>query len=120
MITLHVGNSAADSPRGVNPVQARHRDVHEHDVGTSRPGDLERFVPVNGLEDLRLVERALEQRANAGPHQRVVVSDQYFHGHAAVINGTRHSTIVPPPRLDRIFSVPPTCSTRSCIPIRPR
>ena len=58
------GQLGCESPRRVDPVQARHRDVHEHDVGAARGGDLERLAPVNRLEVARAIECALEQGAN--------------------------------------------------------
>ena len=63
-------------PRRLDPVEQRHADVHQHDVGAQRARELDRLLAVAGLaDDLHLAGR-LEHRAEARAHQRLVVGDQ--------------------------------------------
>jgi hypothetical protein len=81
--------------RGLDPVDARHPDVHEHDVGRCAQRRLERLGAVRGLADHRDVVLALEDRPEPAPHQRLVVGEQ-DPDHGAASTGRRARTRNPP------------------------
>ena len=70
-------SSAAIAPGRREAVRAGHPDVHQDDVGALGPGQLDGLVAVDRLADHLDVVRGLEQHAEAGPDQRLVVGEQY-------------------------------------------
>ena len=64
-----------DAAGGVEPVDAGHADVHEHDVGAMLERQAHRLLAVGRLADDGDVVLRVEQRPEAAPHQRLVVGD---------------------------------------------
>ena len=59
----------------LDAVHDRHPDVHEHHVGLCALGEGDRLGAVRRLADDIDVRLGLEDHAEAGPHQRLVVDD---------------------------------------------
>ncbi len=57
------------------PVDVRHPDVHHDHVGQQLPGELDRRRAVVGLTDDLDVVLGVEQHAQTGPEQHLVVGD---------------------------------------------
>ena len=67
-------------PGGLDPVQLRHADVHQHDVGLQlRAPRSTASSAVGGLADHVDVVLGVEDHAEAGAHERLVVGDQHAH-----------------------------------------
>jgi hypothetical protein len=65
-----------DAPRRLQPVDVRHADVHDDDVGTPPLGTLDRLQAVLGLaDDLHVLLRA-EDGAQPGANEFLVVGDE--------------------------------------------
>jgi hypothetical protein len=78
IINSHAGEGAlgGDLARGGEAVQLRHADVHEHHVGAQRAGQLDRLAAVPSLaHDLHVLLR-VEQRAEAGADETLVVGEE--------------------------------------------
>ena len=76
-ISTRVAGWARDDPAGrLDPVEHRHADVHQHDVGPqpARCGD--GLLAVAGLADHGRVRLGLEDLAQADADERLVVGDQ--------------------------------------------
>ena len=58
-------------------VHHRHPDVHQHDVGARRADDRERLAAVGCLADDLEVGLGVDQHADAGPEQRLVVDEHH-------------------------------------------
>ena len=80
MIT-RVGEQA---PRGLDAVELGHADVHQHDVGLERADLLDGVEPVGGLAHHLEVVLGVEDHAEAGADERLVVGDQQSDGHATL------------------------------------
>ena len=68
---------------GLNAVQPRHDDVHQHDVGLQGPDRCYSLVPVACLPHHRYVTLLLQEIPHALPQHRMVVRQHYsdcFHG----------------------------------------
>ena len=78
--------SAAMSRVAVEAVDARHPDVHEHDVGVQVARQLDRLAAPSAASPTHLdVGLGVEQRAQPGPQQRLVVGEHDpDHGRPAV------------------------------------
>ena len=65
------------------PVDLRHADVHQHDVGEQFGRERDRLGAVAGLADDFDVVLGVEQGAEPGAHQHLVVGEQHAdrHGH---------------------------------------
>ena len=75
---------------GVHSGGSGHDDVHEHDVGLELAGHLHGPVGVARLADGLHVLLTLEQQPQPGPHDRMVVDDQYSDH-----SGTSTAMVVP-------------------------
>ena len=65
------------APAGrLEPVEARHPDVHQDDVGSVPPGEPDGRLAVGGLGDDVDIRLGLEDHPEAGPDQRLVVGDE--------------------------------------------
>jgi hypothetical protein len=64
-----------DLAGGLDPVQPRHADVHEYDVGPGCPGPLHGLGPVGGLTHHRDVVFGVEQHPEPGAHQDLIVGE---------------------------------------------
>jgi hypothetical protein len=74
----HAGRVAelVEPARRLDAVHARHPDVHEDDVGPQRPHLRQRDLAVGGLADHLDVRLGLQDEAEAGAQQRLVVDQQ--------------------------------------------
>ena len=72
-----------DQPSGLDAVQDRHPDVHEHDVGTGPLAELDAEPTVLGITDDFDVGLRVEDHAEAVAHQRLVVDDRDSDGHVS-------------------------------------
>jgi hypothetical protein len=61
----------------IEPGHALHADVHDHDVRLVRLHQLHRLVAVGTLRHHREPGQLVDQRAQPGPHQSMVVDQQY-------------------------------------------
>ena len=87
--------------------------------GASSLDQRDRLGAVLGLADHLDVVAGVEDHAEAGPHQRLVVGDHDPDGHGAASNGRRAWTRYPPWAVGPASSVPPSRAARSRIPISP-
>src|SRR5215831_8969467 len=108
----------ADPRGGFDPVQVRHPDVHQHQVGLELRGLADGRQPVGGLADHLEVLDALQDGAQAGADEFLVVGDEQPHGRTS--NGSRAYTWKPPCGLGPVRSSPPNMVTRSRMPRSPR
>ncbi len=65
-----------DGERGLEAPEARHRDVHEDDVGRERACELDGLQAVGRFADHLDVVREAQQRAHALAHDRVVIREE--------------------------------------------
>src|SRR5215468_9270107 len=116
----HVGRrfGGADPRGGFDPVQVRHPDVHQHQVGLEPRGLADGRQPVGGLADHLEVLDALQDGAQAGADEFLVVGDEQPHGGTS--NGSRAYTWKPPWGPGPVRSSPPNIVTRSRMPRSPR
>jgi hypothetical protein len=83
-------------PGGLHAVQVRHAQVHEDDVGLERPALLDSLPTAPRLGHHPEVGLGLEQQAQAGPQQGVVVhQDDPDHGAPTEDTGSSASTASP-------------------------
>src|SRR5262249_44724089 len=109
-----------DPPRGLEPVELGHPDVHEYDVRPDARGLLHRLEPVARLGDDLDVPLVGEQHPEPGPHHRLVVHHQYPDGHPPPPSGGGEARSTTPPEEGVTVDMPPPYSlTRSPIPISP-
>src|SRR6185437_14869737 len=92
--------------RRLDPVDARHPDVHQDDVGLEAARELDRFEPVAGLAYDGQIGLTREDHPEPGPHELLVVGNQDANAHASW--GRRARTTKPPPGRARLSSTPPT------------
>ena len=78
-----------DPPSRLDPVDDRHADVHQHDVGPSALDQRDRLGAVGGLADDLDVVAGVEDHAEAAAHERLVVGDQDADAHGAASSGSR-------------------------------
>jgi hypothetical protein len=95
--------SARDAARRLDAVDARHLEVHEHDVRLVPRRQRDRLLAVGGERDDLDTGRRGEQAAEAGAHDLVVVGDQ--HADREGLRGL-HRTIRPhrAARRDRVLA----------------
>ena len=88
MSTAVASPVVGDDPAGrLEPVEAGHLDVHQHDVGPSQAREIDRVAAVDRLADDLQVGLRLEDRAESRTHERLIVGDQYRHGHRGEATG---------------------------------
>ena len=118
----HLGGAepfvAADRSGRLEPVHARHADVHQHDVRAQPLGQPHRLVPVGRLSDHSDVGRGVEQNPDAGADQALVVDDERT-DHGCPLPGRFASTRHPDRDVGAAVSVPPSTATRCRIPSNP-
>ena len=92
-----VGRVFEDLPGGIEAVQLRQAQIHHDDVGPKSPALFDRVAPCRGLAADFPAFLAFKERADASPHDRVIVNDEDAQGHqpASFTSGTRARTIVP-------------------------
>ena len=74
-ITIGIGPLVENAARGLDPVEPRHLDVEQGEVGRLGPSELDRLLAVAGL-GAHLEPGALEQLAQVEPDDRLVLGDQ--------------------------------------------
>src|SRR5581483_1058482 len=120
-----------DLLRGVKPAHHWHGEVHDDHVRPQPLGNLDSLAAVGGLADDLHIWLVVEQGSQTRPQNGVVVHEDdpnlSFAQTATaaptcpqVVTGTPMRIVVPAPGLVSILKVPPTSSTRSRIPKRPR
>ena len=73
----------AEQPAGgFDPVEAGHAHVHQHDVGFQFGGELDGLIAVGGFADDLEVVVDLQDHAEPGPDERLVVGDEDSSRHA--------------------------------------
>jgi hypothetical protein len=88
----------SERPRRLDAIHDRHPHVHDHDVGLLFATYAHRVLAVAGAADNRDVGLSLEQRAEAGADDVLVVGDHDADGHAGGSPiGSTASTAKPPP-----------------------
>src|SRR5690606_1013800 len=121
-------------PGGLDAVHPRHPDVHEHHVRSGEAGLPHRLAAVGRLTDHDDVALEVEEEAEAGTHELLVVDEQNpdlavvawrvarGHDHASPVGakGSRAVTWNPPPGTGWASSSPPRSWHRSRIPRIPR
>jgi hypothetical protein len=103
-------------PRRLDPVEHRHPDVHQDQVGPGLQRTRHGLVPVRRLGDDFDVGLGVEDEPEAAAHQRLVVSEQDADH---VGSGSRAQTVKPPPSARAASSSPPNIAARSRIPTSP-
>ena len=89
---------------GLDAVEAWHADVHQDEGGAQAPRLVDGLLAVGGLAHHLDVRRRLEQLAEAGADERLVVGDQDPCAHAS---GRWAWTSKPPPSRGPVSSWPP-------------
>ena len=77
--------------RGLQPVDARHRDVEQHEVGMVLRARMQRFAPIARFGDQFDPGLFGEQVAQAFAREGFVVGDQHSHDRPPAGSGTRSS-----------------------------
>ena len=95
-----------DPPGRLEAIHPGHPDIHEYDV-RARPGHLaNRRDPVLGLADHLKVGLSLDEHADTGAHQRLVIGDQDPDRHERA--GSQACTENPPPGRGPACRLPPS------------
>ena len=111
--------SAAIARVASSPSSVGHPDVHQHDVRTGRAYDRDGLASVRGLADDLDVVLGVEQRAQPGPQQCLVVG-QHDPDHALPLPAAGWRPPCVPPEGDApMVSVPPSATARSRMPRMP-
>src|SRR5262249_52972542 len=105
---------------GGDAVEAGHSDVHEYDVGEVLLGEADGVVAVGGLADDVDVVLGVEDHAEPGSDEFLVVDDEHFDAPVPLaLRGIRATTANPPSGRYRASSWPPKSATRSRMPTIP-
>ncbi len=91
--TLTVGSRHGYAGRRLDPVDARHSHVHQHDVGKEFDDLLDRVQPVVGLSHDLDVGLVLEHEQQAAAEQRVLVDEQHTYGGASSADDVDHRSL---------------------------
>src|SRR5579859_2932721 len=120
-----------DALRGLEPVQARHCDVHENDIRLQIAHQTQRLAAITSLRHYLHLRQVRNQRGEPGPHQGVVISDEDAHArllpcflvessYQRPCSVSETCILVPLPGADSNMISPPANLTRSCMPTTPR
>src|SRR6476661_781397 len=109
----------ADYPGRFQPVQMRHPDVHQDDVGPFLPGQRDRLGAVAGLADDLEVRRGINEHPEAAAHERLVVGHQDPDHLGTCAIGKQARTRKPPSGPGAALNSPPNTVTRSRMPVIP-
>src|SRR5215218_6114235 len=113
---LHLLPGSLDAASRLDPVEARHLEVHEDHVGVRVEGKLDALCSVGRDSDQRDVLRLLQELGEPGPQDRMVVD----HEHADHWSASSKVTSVPRPASERTSSLPSRSATRSSSRRNPR
>ena len=106
---------------GLDAVQPRHADVEQADIRAERSGHLHRLSAVGRLADDRDVGVGVEDHAQTGANDLLIVGHDDADDHAdAPRSGRTAVTAQPPPARGPAVHVPPRPSARSIIPAIPK
>jgi hypothetical protein len=106
----------AEEPTGrLDAVEARHLEIHQHDVGFSLSRDAHSLVAVGGDADYLDAVGRPQEVLEPSPHHGVVVRQQ----HADHGDGTSSVTRVPEPGSESTSRDPPALAARSASSDRP-
>src|SRR5690606_6860462 len=112
---------AREATGRLDAVEARHADVEQADIRPQRAGEGHRLLPVGRLPDDRDARIGVEDHAEAGAHDLLVVGDHDADAHAdAARSGSTAVTAQPPPARGPATQVPPSPSARSTMPAMPK
>ncbi len=103
---------------GLEPVHARHPDVHQHDVRPGRAHDGDGLLAVGRLAHDLDVVLGVQQRPQPGAQQGLVVGE-HDTDHVWVPSGNAASTRTPPEGAALTVRVPPRATARSRMPRSP-
>jgi hypothetical protein len=107
-------------PRGLQPVELGHPDVEQAHVGPQLPGQRHGFAAVSRLTHHLDVGLSVQDHAQPGPDQLLVVGDKYADRHrAGRVRGSSASTTQPWSGPGPASRVPPRSAARSVIPTTP-
>src|SRR6185437_1014608 len=109
----------ADYPGRFQPVQMRHPDVHQDDVGPFLSGQRDRLGAVAGLADDLEVRRGIDEYPEAAAHERLVVGHQDPDHLVTCAIGKQARTRKPPSGPGPALNSPPNTATRSRMPMIP-
>src|ERR1700722_4095522 len=109
-----------DQLGGLNAVHARHADVHDDHIGAGVLGEPYRLDSRSGLAGHVDIGGPLDQPAQSGPDERLVVGEDDLDGHrAGTGTGSRAATWKPPPGRGPAEKSPPISAARSRMPVIP-
>ena len=112
-----IAGRRGDAPGGLDPVQPGHPDVHQHDVGAGRPGEVDGLATVGGLAHHGEVVLGAEDHPEPRPHELLVVGEE-DRGHGTSW-GMTALTRKPPSSQGPHSSRPPAAATVSARPASP-
>jgi hypothetical protein len=90
------GGIGADQPGGLEGVEHRHADIHQHDVREHASREVDRFASVGGLGGDLHVLLGIDQRGKAAADSGLVVGDEDAYHAPARASGSSASTRKPP------------------------
>src|SRR5215472_2287686 len=111
-----IGKAFDDLSRGIDPVEVRHGDVHDHDVWLERLCCADRLATVAGFTDQLEILNLRQLHCDPLSNDAMVISyeDSYFlHCATPFRIGICSITFVPFPSTLTILTEPPNSATRS-------
>jgi len=115
-----VRTGGGDQPGCLDAVHARHADVHDDHVGAGVPGEPYRLGSGSGLAGHVDIGSPLDQPAQSGPDERLVVGEDDLDDHrTGAGTGSRAATRKPPPGCGPAEKSPPSSAARSRMPVIP-
>ncbi len=90
---VHGGIACANRANGVGRGQARHLQVHEHEVRLEPRGHVHRLVAIGGFADDAHTLHVIEQGTQAFTHDRVIVDQQDSNCRLVVHRSSRGNSI---------------------------
>ena len=103
----------------LNPVDARHPDVEQTDVGTELAGEFHRLTAICRLADDLDVRLGVEDHRESGANDLLVVGDKNADHRDAPSVGNTAATVQPPCLCGPARRLPPSKLARSAIPTNP-
>src|SRR5262249_31322144 len=106
---------------GLEPVEVRHANVEQQDVGVQQGSLFDCLDTVTCLADYLDVLVGVDDRAQCGTRESVVVCDQHANAHGPISSsGIRPRMAYPPSGRGPASSFPPYIAALSRIPASPR
>ncbi len=110
---------AGEAARGFESVEAGHPDVEQADIRSQLVRQPDRLVAVGGLPDDLDVGLRVEDQAQTGADDRLVVGDEHSDHRAPPTSGSDAVTVQPPPASGPAWNSPPSSRARSRMPMMP-